>query len=198
MIEKKNLTTFILIFGKIVAMEKMLKKMAKAKPVLTNEPRVNFTIKTTPDNLPVIELDKNVLYWLDPSLSNNDRSHSEFDLIAIAHDGITKTSIDSLASHLGITRKNLAENIFDISVKTFERKASHIKLDKKISSHALEIAKVIQHAFEVFQEEDKIKVWINRENRALNNMKPIQLFDTLTGLNLVHDILVRIEEGVYS
>ena len=29
-------------------------------------------------------------------------------------------------------------------------------------------------------------------------MKPIQLFSTLTGLNLVNDVLGRIEEGVYS
>jgi uncharacterized protein (DUF2384 family) len=29
-------------------------------------------------------------------------------------------------------------------------------------------------------------------------MKPVALFDTMTGLNMVNDILGRIEEGVYS
>ena len=62
----------------------------------------------------------------------------------------------------------------------------------------LEIAKVVQHAYEVFRDEEKVKVWINRENKALNNMKPVQIFDTLSGLNMVNDILGRIEEGVYS
>jgi uncharacterized protein (DUF2384 family) len=39
---------------------------------------------------------------------------------------------------------------------------------------------------------------MNKENRALNNMKPVQLLETMTGINMVNDILGRIEEGVYS
>ncbi len=56
----------------------------------------------------------------------------------------------------------------------------------------------MQHAFEVFEDEEKIKRWINTENRALNGMKPLALFDTLTGLSIVNNSLGRIEEGVYS
>ena len=78
-----------------------------------------------------------------------------------------------------------------------ERKEDHEKLNRKISSHALEIAKLVQHAYTVFRNEEKMKRWLNRENRALNNMKPVELLDTLSGLNLVDDLLGRIEEGVY-
>jgi len=62
----------------------------------------------------------------------------------------------------------------------------------------VEIAKLLQHAYEVFRDEEKVKRWLNKENRALNNLKPVELFDTLSGLRLVDNILVRIEEGVYS
>jgi len=57
---------------------------------------------------------------------------------------------------------------------------------------------VLQQAYEVFEDEEKVKRWLNTENRAMNNQRPIQLFDTLAGLNMVSDVLGRIKEGVYS
>jgi len=123
---------------------------------------------------------------------------SNFDFINLGISGITKGAVNTLASHLGISRKYISENIFDISVKTFERKEDKARLDKKVSSHALEIARVLQHAFEVFRDKEKVKRWLNSQNRALNNFKPVELLDTLTGINMVNDILGRIEEGVYS
>jgi putative toxin-antitoxin system antitoxin component (TIGR02293 family) len=137
-------------------------------------------------------------YWLGMPLATAKTMLSDFDIVKLSAVGITKSSINSLASHIGISRKNMAEDIFDVSVKTLERKDSNTRLDKKTSSHAFEIAKVVQHAYEVFRDEEKVKLWINRENKALNNMKPVQIFDTLSGLNMVNDILGRIEEGVYS
>lgn len=128
----------------------------------------------------------------------SEQAVSEFDYISLGQNGITKAAIDNLARHMGISRKNLAEQIFDISIKTLERKTPAEKLDKKISSHAIEIAKLLQHANEVFGDEEKVRQWINTKNAALNNNAPIALFDTLSGLNLVNDILTRIEEGVYS
>jgi putative toxin-antitoxin system antitoxin component (TIGR02293 family) len=62
----------------------------------------------------------------------------------------------------------------------------------------IEIAKVVEHAFVVFESEEKVKNWLNMPNKALNNIKPIDLFYMPTGLNMVSDILGRIEEGVYS
>jgi putative toxin-antitoxin system antitoxin component (TIGR02293 family) len=137
-------------------------------------------------------------YWLGMPVTTVKNMVSDFDIVKLGAAGITKSSINSLASHIGISRKAIAEDIFDVSVKTLERKDSNARLDKKTSSHALEIAKVMQHAYEVFRDEEKMKVWINRENKALNNMKPVQIFDTLSGLNMVNDMLGRIEEGVYS
>ena len=123
---------------------------------------------------------------------------SEFDYITISQKGLTKKTIDELASALGISRKSMAEDVFDISVKTMERKDPKDPFDKRISSHAVEIAKLWQHASEVFVQEERARQWINRPNEALNNNKPVDLLDTLTGINMINDVLVRIEEGVYT
>ncbi|HEY8928885.1 MAG TPA: antitoxin Xre/MbcA/ParS toxin-binding domain-containing protein [Mucilaginibacter sp.] len=123
---------------------------------------------------------------------------SEFDLINISNLGITKASLDALISHLGVSKKSFSENVLDTSVKTLERKKSTDRLDKRTSSLVIEIAKVVEHAFDVFENEDKVKSWLNYPNRALNNIKPIDLFYIPTGLKMVNDILGRIEYGVYS
>jgi putative toxin-antitoxin system antitoxin component (TIGR02293 family) len=168
-------------------------------PVLKEAAAIYKTKSASSKGLSAVPAEANsILRWLGGPKMVDAPIQSDFDIINAGAKGITKASIDALTNNLGISRKTMAEDIFDISVKTMERKASKDRLDKKISSHALEIAKLLQHAFEVFEDEEKMKRWLNRENRALNHMKPIMLFDTLTGLGLVNTILGRIEEGVYS
>jgi putative toxin-antitoxin system antitoxin component (TIGR02293 family) len=123
---------------------------------------------------------------------------SEFDIISLSNEGITKASLDALIGHLGISKKAFSENILDASVKTLERKKSTDRLDKHTSSLVIEIAKVVEHAIAVFGDEEKVKRWLSAPNRALNNTKPIDLFYIPTGLNMVNTILGRIEEGIYS
>jgi putative toxin-antitoxin system antitoxin component (TIGR02293 family) len=123
---------------------------------------------------------------------------SEFDIISLSNQGITKASLDALIGHLGISKKAFFENILNASVKTIERKKSTDRLDKYISSLVIEIAKVVEHAYAVFGDEEKAKRWLSAPNGALNHIKPIDLFHIPTGLNMVNTILGRIEYGVYS
>ena len=108
------------------------------------------------------------------------------------------------AAHAGmiscgtVTKKNFAEDILNLSVKTLERKKSDDLLDRQTSSHVIEVAKVVEHAFDVFEDEEKVQKWLSTPNRALNQMKPLDLFYMPTGLGMVNNVLGRIEEGVYS
>lgn len=131
-------------------------------------------------------------------LGENLQVSSGFDYIKQGEKGITRSSIDNLAGYLGVTRKAIAEDILDISVKTLERKKSSERLNKKISSHAIEIAKLMEHAYEVFGTDEKVRLWVNAPNKALKGSKPVELMDTLTGLVMIGDVLGRIQEGVFS
>jgi putative toxin-antitoxin system antitoxin component (TIGR02293 family) len=147
---------------------------------------------------PVKPIELNLVYLLGGKGMITKPIRSGFDIISLSNEGIAKASLDALISHLGISKKSFSENILGVSVKTFERKKSTDKLDKHTSSHVIEIAKVVEHALAVFENEEKVKTWLNTPNRALNNTKPIDLFYILTGLSMVNDILGRIEYGVYS
>jgi putative toxin-antitoxin system antitoxin component (TIGR02293 family) len=137
-------------------------------------------------------------HWLGGSAYFKLDIRTDFDIIKASESGITKASVDELSRNIGVSKKDMAEEILDVSIKTLERKNPSDKLDKKISSHVLEVARVMQHAFDVFEDEEKAKQWLNHANRALNGATPVQLLDTMTGINMVNDVLTRIEEGVYS
>lgn len=139
-----------------------------------------------------------IVYWLGGSARIRNEIRTDFEMIKYSMAGLTKASVDALTHYIGVSKKWMAEEILNVSVKTLERKKADGKLDTKTSSHVMEVARIMQHAFEVFEGEEKAKQWLNRENSALNNLKPVQLLNTLTGINMVNDVLIRIEEGVYS
>ncbi|WP_177195201.1 type II RES/Xre toxin-antitoxin system antitoxin [Parapedobacter indicus] len=123
---------------------------------------------------------------------------TEFDLIALSNEGLKRSSLDALISFLGVPRKQFVESVLDMSIKTIERKRSDDRLDRHTSSHLIEIAKVVEHAVSVFEDEDKVRDWLATPNRSINGMRPLELFHMPTGLALVNTVLGRIEEGVYS
>lgn len=173
-------------------------KAAVVDKVITGQRRILDRIAAQGEKAISQRREEGLGHWLGGAQRLQRPIRSDFDVIDAGAAGLTKASVDELAAHLGLTRKAMAEDILDVSVKTLERRRPGEKLDKKISSHALEIARVMEHAFEVFEDEERVRLWLNRENRALKGRKPIALFDTLTGINLVNNILTRIEEGVYS
>lgn len=136
--------------------------------------------------------------WLGGKAHVKQKLRTDFDIIRASETGITKASVDELSRSIGVSKKDMAEEILNISIKTLERKDPSDKLDKKISSHSLEVARLMQHAYEVFEDEEKARLWLNHANRALNGVAPVHLLDTMTGINMVNDILTRIEEGIYS
>lgn len=63
---------------------------------------------------------------------------------------------------------------------------------------ALRLAKALERANSVFENEKWAKLWLSTENRALGGVTPLSLLETDTGYELVIDTLARIEYGVIS
>lgn len=140
----------------------------------------------------------NLVFLLGGTDLIREKINSVFDLITLSNKGIKKASLDALVGHIGMTKKSFAEDILHLSVKTLERKKENDLLDSYTSSHIIEVAKVVEHAFEVFEDEQRVQKWLNTPNQALNQFKPLALFHIPTGLAMVDNVLGRIEEGIYS
>ena len=57
---------------------------------------------------------------------------------------------------------------------------------------------VIAHAEQALGPRQNATKWLRRPNGALRGEIPLQLLDTDIGTNKVHDVLGRIEHGVFS
>jgi putative toxin-antitoxin system antitoxin component (TIGR02293 family) len=121
-----------------------------------------------------------------------------YDLILLSRIGISKASAESLIGFTGMSKKSFVEDILNMSIKTLERKEASDKLDKRASSLIIEVARVLEHAYRVFDEKEKVKRWLSKPNNALHGESPLSLFSIPIGIGMVQDVLTRIEEGVYS
>lgn len=135
---------------------------------------------------------------LGGKLMLNTPIKNSYDLIKLSRIGISKASTESLIGFTGMSKKSFVEDILNMSIKTLERKQDDDKLDKRASSLVIEVAKVLEHAYRVFNDNEKVKKWLSKPSKALHGESPLSLFSTPTGIGMVEDVLIRIEEGVYS
>ncbi|GGI23856.1 type II RES/Xre toxin-antitoxin system antitoxin [Pedobacter mendelii] len=121
-----------------------------------------------------------------------------YDLILLSRAGISKASAESVISFTGMSKKSFVEDILNLSIKTLERKQADDKLDIRTSSMVIEVARVLEHTYQVFDDKEKVQRWLSKPNNALHGETPLSLFSTPTGIGMIEDVLTRIEEGVYS
>jgi putative toxin-antitoxin system antitoxin component (TIGR02293 family) len=119
------------------------------------------------------------------------------DLVAISRQGLKKRALDHLAARISLTTKVMAF-ILQVSERTLQRYQQDDTLDSPKSAQLIQLANVFARGFEVFQDEDLFKSWMETPNVALGNVKPIALLDTPFGIQAILDVLGRIEYGVYS
>ena len=104
--------------------------------------------------------------------------------------------LKKIQDYTSLTTKEISQ-ILPVSERQLLRyKEDHI-LRKDISSHLIQLVELFERGYEIFGEE-KYNLWVRSNIRALGNIKPIEILDTSIGIQMIDDILGRIEHGVYS
>jgi putative toxin-antitoxin system antitoxin component (TIGR02293 family) len=129
---------------------------------------------------------------LSPTMPGSDLEFYDF-----VTTGIPRLSVDILAAVMDVPMTKMAD-LLNLSYKTLTRKDKKDLLDPVVSSHTYEMSNVIAKGLEVFEDIDKLRRWLQKENRTLQGRKPFDLLNTPTGIKLVNQILGRLEEGIYS
>lgn len=88
-------------------------------------------------------------------------------------------------------------SILPISQRQLIRYVDSHKLNKEITSHLIQLIELFQKGFKLFGQ-DKFKLWIRTPNKVIDNNTPIEVMDTSIGIEMIEDIIGRIEHGVYS
>ncbi len=96
----------------------------------------------------------------------------------------------------GLTIKTLAENIFEITPKTFIKyKNNTIKLPSRIAELAIELSTLYELGSAVFGTVSIFNDWLEKDNVFFNSKKPATFLNTSTGIHLIYEELKRIEFG---
>lgn len=115
---------------------------------------------------------------------------------ALRH-GLPYEVVTRIREKLELSTEELARSVA-ISPRTLSRRQKEGHLNLEESDRLFRIARVFLHAVQVFESSERAARWFKRANPALDGERPIDIFDTDLGAQLVDDLLIRIEYGVYS
>ncbi|HRP94783.1 MAG TPA: DUF2384 domain-containing protein [Rhodocyclaceae bacterium] len=125
------------------------------------------------------------------------RPRSVLDWIALVRRGISAGAVDAAVRVLGIGQAELARAL-DIPERTLARRKKEGVLNRDESGKLVRLARVVERAVEVFEDEAAALDWLKSPNAALGGASPISLLDTDLGSDAVLDTLGRIEHGVFA
>jgi putative toxin-antitoxin system antitoxin component (TIGR02293 family) len=129
-------------------------------------------------------------------LGLKDLGESPLDMVAAVRRGLSYTAVSRVAEALHISTGQLAEYL-PVTERTLQRyQKEKQKLDRDLSDHLLQIARVFARCQEVMEDAERARRWLQTPSIPLGNVPPISLLDTYTGVEMVMDELGRIEHGV--
>jgi putative toxin-antitoxin system antitoxin component (TIGR02293 family) len=121
----------------------------------------------------------------------------DFDLITLSREGIKKSTLKSLAEHLGISMETMSR-LLHTSHRNIQRKHEEELLDTLKTEKVLELAAFAQRGIEVIGSKTGFIEWLHSPLVSLGNKTPLDFLDTSFGIQMVTKILGRLEQGVYS
>jgi putative toxin-antitoxin system antitoxin component (TIGR02293 family) len=117
-----------------------------------------------------------------------------FELMKVIEKGIPKQSLESFLEISSFTMEEISK-ILHVSTRTLQRNQV---LNSILTDQLFQVAKVFQKGFSVFESKEEFLQWLELENKALGDKKPMSLLENSVGRELITDLLGRIEYGVYS
>lgn len=132
----------------------------------------------------------------EPSIAYEAQT-SPMDLVQLSRKGIRKSALSNLSNALNIPMKDLAK-LLPVTERTLQRRAANSLLNSTTSQQAILIGQLITRGIEIFGKREMFQQWVRQPNLALGGHSPLDLMDTTIGVQLVMEVLGRLEHGVYS
>lgn len=132
----------------------------------------------------------------EPGIAYTTES-TALDLVEISRKGIKKSALSNLSEALNISMKRLA-NLLPVTERTLQRRSANSLLNSTTSQQVILIGQLITKGEEFFGNRENFQNWLKQPNTALGGYIPLDILDTTIGVQLVMDVLGRLEHGVYS
>jgi putative toxin-antitoxin system antitoxin component (TIGR02293 family) len=122
------------------------------------------------------------------------------DYTAVIHRaraGLPYAALEAVAARYGIPMATLAR-VIDLPPRTLARRKKERRLSATESDRLVRVARAAASAEDVLENRDNAGRWLQKPNRALGGIAPLDLLNSDLGAEQVETILVRIDYGVYS
>ncbi len=125
--------------------------------------------------------------------------NSDLSIVRSANQGVNSIIFTELVEISGINRNFLAEEVFDVSLKTMLRyQKEKKKLNPRNSEIALKLLNLLNKGMEIFGSIDTFISWLNKPAFGLGEQIPLKLLNTNTGIDLIEEELTRIAFGALA
>ncbi len=122
---------------------------------------------------------------------------TDVGLVELLEEGFSKSTYMKAKEFTGFSHQDMA-TILSVSTKTLENKRGRDKLSDTASERLLKLAEVAALGIHALGSAELFREWLRRPLRPLGGKKPVDLMVNMYGLEMVKQLLGRIEHGVYS
>jgi putative toxin-antitoxin system antitoxin component (TIGR02293 family) len=123
---------------------------------------------------------------------------SGFGVISQARQGVPRSLVDDLSKMVGLTDNEMA-HILDMTPRNLHRIQPDKLLGTDASERLLLLKNILIHAMDTFDGRRAVVLsWLRTTIPELNHQSPLQLLDTVTGFELVDDVLGRLDYGLLA
>ena len=146
----------------------------------------------------ILDPDTSVAYAKGKAKNSQDAVHDyQIDMLDNIYLLDTKKILSELIVSMGIEQKFLAEKVFDITPNTLRayRQEKSKELSPRLKEIALSIQALYEKGKEIFLTNDSFNQWLAQSQIGLEGRKPVEMVNTIAGINMVIEELLRIEHG---
>ena len=123
-------------------------------------------------------------------------------IIRYTQEGFNLSDVrDMLSTSTLYMEHGLVQRITGKSVRTVQRlvkETKPVRLNQQQSTVAFQYAQTLEHATNVFGNQQLAEDWLKKPCKYLEGNVPLELIDNSLGFQVVEDYLTRIEHGVYQ
>jgi putative toxin-antitoxin system antitoxin component (TIGR02293 family) len=114
-----------------------------------------------------------------------------------SREGLSYAALEALAARYEISTPTLV-HVLHVPARTLARRKKERGLRPDESDRLLRLARIAALTEETLGNRKKAASWLDRPNRALGGVRPLELLDSELGAQQVEQILGHISHGIHS
>ncbi len=134
---------------------------------------------------------------IESILGLKEKISGPLDLVKLGSEGVVKSQIKHLGEAMCVPNTVLA-NLLSINIRTMQRQPEGKHFDRNVSDRAIKLAQLTARGIEVFGGSEEFCDWLQTPCVALGDRTPVSLLVSTVGVDMVDDVIGRIEYGIYS